>query len=527
MFRILTASNDTYITDKIVMNTRSLNSNVGQAATMDLFKLYGETRYSGSMDHYELSRGLIKFDYSSLLNLTGSQLSPTGSNFQAFLYMKNVFGGQTVPTNFTLQLHPLAKEWTEGSGNDVITFSDIDACNWITASVNPSVTLWTVSGASATGSIGDVCDYYVSGNIGFGSQSLSVTQSFMRGDEHLFMDISHLVSASIWGNLPNYGFRISFFSSQETDQTTRFVKRFGTRNTNDPHLRPQIFVKYNGDVVLDDSNLAIFDEPNRFYVYNAPRGIYENFKSGSSIISGANCLKLELLASKSVTISQVTWSQSHSSSITYYTSSTQYFSASFTGSQTSFGNLYQSGSYYADVTLATFATSSLDAFVSGSGYNQKFLALWKSLDGTYLYASGGYIPFSKFSAGPVAFDQRNYVVNITNLTQIYNQGESSRFRVFIQDWEQDYSTQRLPKPAISRTFKNMHWRLKDPYSNEIIIPFDDLGTKLSSDGHGMFFDFWFSDLNANRVYEFEFRIVENGKAEYFLNQGFTFKVINE
>lgn len=527
MFRILTASKDAYITNKIIMGTRSLDANVGQAATIDLFKLYGETRYSGSQNHYELSRGLIKFDYEPLLSLTGSQLDATGSNFKAYLCMKNIFGGQTVPSNFTLQLHPLAREWSEGIGNDIVHFSDVDACNWLTASINPGTTLWSVSGASGTGSIGQVCDYFVSGNIGFGSQSLCVTQSFTRGDEHLLMDITNLVSASIWGNLPNNGFRLTFLDSQETDQTTRFVKRFGTRNTNDPRLRPQVFVKYDGDVVLDDSNLAIFDEPNRFYVYNTPRGIYENFKSGSSVVTGANCLTLELHASKSMTISMVTWSQSHSRSITFYTSSMQYYSASFPGSQTMFGNLKQPGSYFADVTMATFSTAALDSFVSGSGYKQKFLALWKSTDGTYLYSNGGYIEFSKFTASPVAFDQRNYIVNITNLGQLYNHGESTKFRVFIQDWEQDYSTQRLPKPAISRTFKNMHWRLKDPFSNEIIIPFDDLGTKLSSDGYGMFFDFWFSDLDVNRVYEFEFRIIENNKAEYFLEQGFTFKVIND
>lgn len=525
MFRILTASQDTYITNKIVAGTRSLDANVGQAATIDLFKLYGETRYSGSQDHTELSRGLIKFDYSALHELTSSVLNPSGSQFKVYLQMKNVYGGQTVPSNYTLQVHPLARDWDEGRGNDVIYFSDIDSCNWITSSVNPSTVQWTVSGAAGTGSIGDTCDYFISGNLGSGLQSLAVTQAFPRGDEDLFMDVSHLVSASIWGGLPNHGFRLSFIDDQEQDQTTRFVKRFGGRNANNPQLRPRMVVKYDGDVVLDDNNLAIFDEPNRFYVYNTPRGIFENFKSGSSIITGSDCLKLELVASKSDIISMTSWSQSHSQSITFYTSSMSYFSASFTGSQVSFGGLKQTGSYYADVTMATFSTAALDAFVSGAGYEQKFLMLWKSIDNTYLYASGGYVNFQKFSASPTSFDQRNYVVNITNLEQFYNQGESTRLRVFIQDWEQDYSTQRLPKPATSRTFRNMYWRLIDPFTKEVIIPFDDIGTKLSSDGGGMFFDFWFSDVSPSRVYEFEFHIHENGKSDYFLEQGFRFKVI--
>jgi len=527
MFRILTSSKDTYITDKIIFGTRSLNSNVGQAATLDLFKLYSETTLSGSAAPVELSRVLIKFDYSQLLALTSSILDASGSTFNAYLYMKNVYGGQTVPSNFTLQLNPLAKEWDEGRGFDLLYFKDIDSTNWITASTNPATSLWTVSGASATGSIGDVCDYFVSGNIGIGSQSLTVTQSFARGDEDLFVDITQLVSASIWGNLPNYGFRISYLNSQETDQTTRFVKRLGGRNTNNPTLRPQLYVKYNGNVVADDSNLALFDESNRFFIYNTPRGIYQNFRSGSSIISGSNSLVLELIASKSQIIPITSWSMSHSQSITFYTSSMSYFSASFSGSQLAFGRLQQTGAYYSDVSMATFSTASLNAFVSASGYEQSFLLLWKSSDRTYLFSSGGYVKFNKFSGDPSSFDQRNYVLNITNLEQFYTRKENTRLRVFVQDWEFDFATQRLPKPAISRIFKNMYWRLIDPFTKDIIVPFDTIGTKLSSDGHGMFFDFWFSDLDPSRVYEFEFKLEENDRTDFFFEQGFRFKVVNE
>lgn len=527
MFRILSASKDTYITDKIIQGTRSLDANVGQAGTLDLFKLYAETTLSGSSAPIELSRILIKFDYSPLLALTSSILDVSGANFGVYLKMKNVYGGQTVPSNFTLQLNPLAKEWDEGAGGDILYFKDIDTANWLTASRNPVTALWTTSGASATGSIGDVCDYYVSGNLGFGSQSLTVTQSFPRGDEDLFMDITRLVSASIWGNLPNYGFRVSYLDSQETDQTTRFVKRFGGKNANNTNIRPQLFVKYDGNVVSDDSNLAMFDENNRFFVYNLPRGIYTNFRSGSNQITGSNSLKLELIASKSQIIPITSWSQTHSQSITFYTSSVSYLSAAFTGSQLAFGNLKQTGSYYSDVNLSTFQTASLNAFVSASGYEQNFLLLWKSLDGTYLYASGGYVKFNKFAGDGVSFDQRNYVVNVTNLEQFYTRRENTRLRVFIQDWEFDFATQRLPKPAISRIFKNMYWRLIDPFTKEIVIPFDTVGTKLSSDAHGMFFDFWFSDLEPSRVYEFEFKLEENDRTDFFFEQGFRFKVINE
>lgn len=527
MYRILTASKDTYITDKIVFGSRSLGSNVGQAASLDLFKLYNETYLSGTTAPVETSRVLIKFDYFSLQSLTSSLLNASGNSFQAFLHLKNVYGGQTTPSNFTLQLNPLAKDWSEGVGQDVIYFKDLDSANWVSASNNPSVVLWTVSGAYSSGAIGDTCDFYVSGNIGIGSQSLSVTQSFSTGDEDMYVDVSHLVSASIWANLPNNGFRISFLPSQEQDQITRFVKRFGSRNVNNKSYQPKIYIKYNGNLIQDDTTQALFDEQNRFHIYNSTRGTGANFSSGSVGISGSNCLILELVASKSQIVAMTSWSQSHSQSITFYTSSVSYLSASFTGSQVTFGRLQQSGTYYADVNMNTLLTSSLNSFVSASGYTQSFLSLWKSLDRTVLYASGGYMTFSKNLGTVTSFDQRNYVVNITNLEQFYTRSENSKLRVFIQDWDFNFSTQRLPKAAVSKILKNMYWKLIDPYTKEVIVPFDTVGTKLSSDGQGMFFDFWFSDLDVNRVYEFEFKIEENGAVDLIVDQGFRFKVVNE
>ena len=528
MYRLLTASSDAYITDKIIYGSRSLDSNVGLAATIDIFKLYDETRLSGSTAPVELSRGLIKFDYEKLTEITGTVLHPSGTNFKAFLHLKNVYGGQTTPSNFTLQLNPLGKSWTEGVGFDVISFRDLDAVNWITASTNPSLSLWEVSGAYQTGSIGDTCDYYVSGNIGIGSQSLSVTQSFSVGTEDLYMDVTSLVSASIWGNLPNHGFRLSFISPQETDSTTRFVKRFGSRNANNPNFHPKLIVKYNGDLISDDSTFPVFNSTNRFYLYNQNKGVAANFISGASgvEVTGNNCMSVELIGSKSNQVSVTSWSQAHSQSITFLTTSISYFSSSFSGSQLSFGGaLPQTGIYFCDVNLNTFTNSTLNAFVSGNNYSQTFQLLWKSADSTVLFSSGAFVKFTNTTTQNTSFDPRNYIINVINLDETYDQADHRRLRVFVQDWEFNFSTQRLPRPAMSKIFKNMFWQVIDAYSKDIVIPFDSIGTKLSSDGAGMFFDFWFSDLEKNRVYEFEFKFEENGRNETFVNQGFRFKVI--
>lgn len=524
MYRILTASKDTYITDKIIAGSRSLDSNVGSAATLDLFKLYDETYLSGTVNPIELSRILVHFDYSPLQSLTSSILNPSGSSFKAFLHLKSVYGGQTTPNNFTVNINPLAKSWDEGVGTDVLSFRDLDSTNWITASRNPSISTWVVSGASQTGSIGDNCDYYTSGNIGIGSQSLTLSQSFPLGSEDLFVDVSSFVSASIWGSLTNNGFRITFTPSQETDGVTRFVKRFGSRNAKNCKFHPNLIVKYSGNVISDDFLNPVFDLSNRFHIFNEPRGVLANFVSGGSEVTGSSCLILELVASKSNQQWITSWSQTHSQSITFLTTSLSYFSSSFTGSQLSFGSLFQSGIYYADVTLDTTTNSQLRSFVSATNYEQSFVTLWKSLDGTVLFSSGGNCKFHKYFSNTTSFDPRNYVVNITNLDEFYSGQENVKLRVFIQDWEFNFTTQRLPRNATSKILKNMYWQLIDSYTKEVVIPFDDIGTKLSSDGFGMFFDFWFSDLQKNKVYEFEFKIVENGRVEMIKNQGFRFRI---
>ena len=80
MFYILTASADTYITNKVIDNKfKATDANVGRAGTLDLFKLWDEssyisasTRITSSVD--ELSRILIKFDYNEVSDLTSSSL---------------------------------------------------------------------------------------------------------------------------------------------------------------------------------------------------------------------------------------------------------------------------------------------------------------------------------------------------------------------------------------------------------------------------------------------------------------------
>ena len=524
MYRILSASKDTYITNKIIVGSASLDANVGQAGTLDLFKLYNETpSVSGNIN--ELSRLLIAFDYSPLQSLTSSFLNTNTGSFRVLFNLKDIYGGQTIPSNFTVSLFPLAKAFDEGRGMDVKAFRDVDTANWMTASVLAGVgTAWSLSGCMASGNLGaSNIDYYLSGNLGLGSQSLEITQNFLRGDEDLSMDITRLVSASMAGILPNNGFRLSFSSTEETDTVTRFVKRFGSRHTLDITLHPSLNVKYD-DHLADDNNVLFFDNSNNVFFYNRVGSTYTNFMSASSPVTGSNNLLLTLVVSKSIVISTSSFQQNFSASITYNTSSQVFYSTSVTASQATIGGIFQPGIYTAPLLLNLQTDANLSNFLGGNS-SLTFASYWQSLDQTVMFATGSWLTVKKAQGDDSNVLEHNWVTNVTNLKSLYANAEVARLRVFVQDYNLEQTAFKLPVPTRSAINKSMYWRLVNAFDRSIIIPFDDVGTLMSYDGQGMYFDLYMQDLPVNRVYELEFKVVENGKSYLITNQGFRFKVV--
>lgn len=506
MYRIIPAKKSSYITNKYVAGSRSETSNVGQAGTLDLFKLSNETivpNVSGSV--VELSRLLIQYDITRL-----SGVNTNDPSFQCFANLKDVYGGQTIPSNFSLSLFPLKKEWTEGAGQDTVAFRDVGAVNFITASlINGSGTLWDSPGADAMG-----LDY---------DDTLEVTQSFLRGDEDLSMDITTIVSQTLAGNIGDNGFRISFTDALEQDENTYFVKRFGSRHVQNRDLLPSMVVKYN-DLIQDDTALAWFDENLSFFTYNILDDEYQNFFSGSVEITGSDCVIVELEASRSIKYLTSSFSVSHDQIITHITSGIDHYSVSFSGSQFELNGVPQTGIYTSPIFVDT--NQGLVDFLSGST-EQEFKVSWKSLDLTKTYATTWttfQVPQANFSN----YQKRNWVTNITNLKNKYSISSGKvRMRVFVYDYslEQYKVTSRVPKRMQSMIIKDMRWRLRSAYERRIIVPFDEY-TKLSYDEDGMYFDIFIEDLNVGEVYEIDFQInSETGRSQVIQGEGYRFKVV--
>jgi hypothetical protein len=424
--------------------------------------------------------------------------------------LKDVYGGQTTPSNFVITLNPLSKSWDEGRGRDVRLYRDLDAANWVTSSVSSGAPVtWAVTGANGSGT-----DYL---------SAYEVKQTFLRGDEDLLMDVTSIVSATLAGVIADYGWRLAYTSSLEGDESTYFVKRFGTRHTSNLNLRPKLLVTYD-DSLQDSGSQAVFGQSNKIRTYNVINGAYSYFFSGSQAITGSNSLMLVMVASKSINITTSSYETNFSASITYTTSSVSYFSSSFSASLSSIGNLPLVGYYESAVNLNPQLTSSLATYL-GSDKSAVFQTYWKSLDGTVLYSSGSWITFTVPQSREVVVSERNFVLNITNLKQEYVQNQVVRLKVFIQDRNTEQPALRLPAPAKSFMFGSVYWRLLNAFTRDVVIPFDTSGTKLSSDGFSRYFDLYLEDLNPQEVYELEFQITEAGRDYFITNEGFRFKVV--
>lgn len=486
MFRKLQADKDNYITNKIINGNRVTDANVGQAGTLDLFKLYNETSSgSSTTEVVEVSRLLIHFDLDPLRALTGSVLDFTDSSFKANLKMKDVFGGQTVPSNFKIIAYPLSKSFDEGNGLDINQFRDLDSANFITASTN---TTWSLPGANNSGTLGDVdIDIIEDGNVGSGLEDLFVVQNFTIGTEDLVLDVSKIVSATLANAIPDYGYRISFSGTQETDGITRFVKRFTSRHANDPSLRPSLEVFFN-DSIQDDHENFFFDLSGTIYLNNFHYGEPANIISGTSQITGSNSLILHLMSGSGSTL----------------------FEKYITASQYSVGSNFQSGVYCATFAIDTNETSSIRNEVN-LAKSATFTEIWESLDGTLGYFTGSLVvktvPRSAFDMVP---DKIN--VSVRNNKGTYQSTEKVRFHIYAQSTLEKARVSKIPFERKSLIFKNMYYQIRDVNSGKIHIPFEttNSGTKLSAHDNGMYFDLFMSDLDVGRVYAIELKFTDTG-----------------
>ncbi len=72
------------------------------------------------------------------------------------------------------------------------------------------------------------------------------------------------------------------------------------------------------------------------------------------------------------------------------------------------------------------------------------------------------------------------------------------------------------------------YRIRDAYSDDVLIPFDDddgyNGTLMSTDSKGMYFDIFTDDLDPGRVFTIDVKIKRDNSTQVFKNVGGNFRI---
>ena len=474
MRKVLFADKDAYITNKIVKSTPAVSSNTGIAGSLDLFKVY-TLNASGTSPTRDVSRALVHFDLSSLKkDVEDGEVDINDSSFWCTMKFRDVYGGQPNPVNFTVDVYPLSSSFEEGFGKDVSYYADNDVANWISSSFGNS---WFVTGCGLDTTADTPGDYITGSSL---IPSTRIQQFFKNGTEDLVVDVTSIVSATLAGDIPDEGYRLSFTPEIESDDRTYFVKRFGSRHAYNESKRPIIEYGFDDSITDDTLNLHL-DANCRINLYNYTSGELQNIFSGSSEVSGSNCLLLCL------TTDRVDGSGS--------------YSLYFTGSQQTRGSNLLEGSYYSNLSVSS--SDEVIAEKLGVSSSISFSQAWLSLDNSLTYSLGNTLYVKRASRGSKFKGINKYTVSVTNVRNSYSREEKVTLRVNVQDYSDPLiKTVRLPVELPGIVLKKAFYRIRDTVTGEVAIPFDEAknSTRISSDDSGMFFEFYTSPLISGRSY---------------------------
>jgi len=505
MYKIITASSDNYITNKYVNNFRVTDSNVGSAGTLDLYKLYNENPVNDG-DLVELSRLLIKFDLDPVRNIHNNICSVGNPSFKAVLKMQDIYGGQTTPSNYDIHVYPLSQSFDEGIGRDVVRYTDLGSSNFLTASFKDGqINLWNTAGANALGQSGDeLIDVVSTADFGEGAVNTYGEQNFETGKEDLEIDVTQIISGTIKGDIPDYGFRVSFSPAIEQNEKTYFVKRFSSRNAKDPTMRPQLIIKYN-DSIHDYHKSMNFNISGSLFLNNIVNGSYKNILSGSTSspgtfeeVSGDDCILLKI-----------------------FTGSYEKY---VTGSSHKIGDISKTGIYSASFLVDSF-DDNLVEHVNSSG-SIVFTTVWTDFSENIPYHSGSF-KINTSNVSSFSNSTSRLIISITNLRKSYYRDSLARFRVFVDDVDKVIPYVKRPIKKDSEIYYNMKYSIIDVDTGKSIIPFqkNDNSTVLSVDSDGMYFDLDMSSLPPKRVYKISFLLSEIGQDRVFSNTASIFRVV--
>jgi len=464
-----TASKDSSITNAYQSGlvTRGTGSNMGASDSLEVFSIYAQA----STSSVELSRILVEFPISEVSSDRTARTIPASGSVNFILKLTNAEHPLSLPKDYYLQVQAVSRSWDEGTGLDMENYSDLGFVNWESASSGQG---WSVTGG----------DFH---------SSPVYNQYFSNGTENLEVDITSLVEQWLTGSKTNYGIVVKLSSSLETDTRSYYTKKFFSRGSEFFFKRPYLEARYDESVKDDRTSFYVSsalapaeDNLNTLYLYNRHRGKLVNIPA-----VGTGSIFLSLYSG---TVGPL------GNALTLHTGQT-----AITGGYVS------TGIYSASVALNTTLDWVFD--------------IWHN-NGIVTYTTGSKI-FILDPQEESNFDKTDYVVNVTNLKQIYNSNEVGRFRLFVRpkDWNPTIytvATGDIEFTSIEDGFYKIY-RIIDNYEAVSYGTGSTYHTRLSFDGLGNYFDLDMSLLEPNYTYGIKFTFFDSGQY-YEQRETFKFRV---
>jgi hypothetical protein len=129
------------------------------------------------------------------------------------------------------------------------------------------------------------------------------------------------------------------------------------------------------------------------------------------------------------------------------------------------------------------------------------------------------------SSGASIIESGSFFVAIENNEETFNQNTNYKFKVFARDrypartftTSSNYLTQKyLPTSS--------YYSIRDAATQDIIIPFDTVNTKVSADVNGNYFKLNMKGLQPERYYRILLKVI-NQEEEVIMDDGYFFKVV--
>lgn len=462
------ASADTTITNAFEPDlvTRGTGSNMGSSDILETFVIHGQTSAAINSVNAEEARILLKFPIVDLMTDRTNGVVPSGS-VSYILKVYNAPHAETLPSNFTLDVMPVSKNWNEGTGLDMDSYTDIGQANW---EVAESGIAWTTPGG----------DYH---------NSATSTTTFDKGTEDIELDITTLVGQWIDNTKENHGIMLRHSEASVSGSNgSLFTKRFFGRGTEFFFNKPVLEARWDSSRKDNRANFFISsslatedDNINTLYLYNRVRGELKNIPA----VGDGNIY----VRVYSQTDASGNPDGSPENVINPSPDATP-LDTVITG-----GILIEHNSPVVGVYTASFACNATSSVL----YDKWF----KGSDDFYV---GSFSPKTLTAAGHD--EPTTYVTKITNLKDSYTKEETPRLRAFVREknWQPTVYTKATSKVE-TQVVEDAFYRVSRIRDNLNAIPYGtgSVGssrnhTRMSYDLSGSYFDLDMSLLEPGYAY---------------------------